>query len=148
MQGQRAGIVSRSLADAIDIGVVLVTLGAIYAGYTAARFLLHPRTFTWPQPTALALGALYWALMVIYLSIGWATSGRTVGKTMLGLRVVRRSGQRIGGVQALARSLLYVVFPLGLLWCAVDRRRASVQDLLVRSVVIYDWESRIPSAGG
>jgi hypothetical protein len=31
-----------------------------------------------------------------------------------------------------------VVFPFGLLWCGVSRGRLSLQDLLLRSVVVYD----------
>ena len=40
---------------------------------------------------------------------------------------------------AAARAVAYVVFPVGLLWTAVSPTRRSVQDVLVRSVVVYDW---------
>ncbi len=35
-----------------------------------------------------------------------------------------------------------VLFPLGLFWSAISRRNASLQDLLVRTSVIYDWHER------
>jgi hypothetical protein len=34
--------------------------------------------------------------------------------------------------------LLYVIFPVGLLWSAVSRERRSLQDVVVRSIVVYD----------
>jgi hypothetical protein len=37
------------------------------------------------------------------------------------------------------RAVVYVVFPLGLLWSAVSSSRRSLQDVLVGSVVVYDW---------
>ena len=42
--------------------------------------------------------------------------------------------------------MLCVVFPVGLLWSAVSRERRSLQDLVVRSVVVYDWH-RSPAEG-
>jgi hypothetical protein len=40
---------------------------------------------------------------------------------------------------ALARATLCALLPVGLLWAAVDTRRHSVQDLLLRTAVVYDW---------
>jgi uncharacterized RDD family membrane protein YckC len=61
-----------------------------------------------------------------------------------GLRVLDRSGRRLSVRRALLRAVLYVVFPAGLLWILVSRRNASVQDLVVGSIVIYDWRYRPP----
>jgi hypothetical protein len=41
--------------------------------------------------------------------------------------------------RSFARALLYVLFPAGLLWIMASRRNASVQDLVVRTAVLYDW---------
>jgi hypothetical protein len=38
--------------------------------------------------------------------------------------------------------VLCVLFPLLLFWAVVDRHRRSVQDLLVRTSVVYDWKVR------
>jgi len=92
MQGRRAGVVSRVMADAIDLAIVLATLVGVYVAVAATRFLLHPRQFTWPEPSSLNLITLGWLLLVAYLAIGWANTGRTFGKTVLGLRVVGRDG--------------------------------------------------------
>jgi uncharacterized RDD family membrane protein YckC len=144
MQGRRAGVVSRFLAAGIDLGVVLGALIAIYLGYSAFRFLLAPRRFDWPAPEPLHLGTLGWLLLIVYLTVGWATTGRTFGKTVLGLRVVGRNGAGLGLGRAFLRAVLCALVPIGLFWSAVSGRSASVQDLLVGTSVVYDWEPRLP----
>ena len=62
-----------------------------------------------------------------------------MGKQLAGLRVVDRGGQRLSLWRSFARAVLYVGFPAGLLWVLVSRHNASVQDLIVRTVVVYDW---------
>jgi uncharacterized RDD family membrane protein YckC len=146
MQGSRAGIVSRFLADAIDLAVVIATLVGIYFAVAGVRFLLHPRRFTWPEPSGLDLAALGWVLLFAYLAIGWGNTGRTFGKTVLGLRVVGGAGGRLPFLRALLRSFLCVAFPIGLFWCVVSAKDASIADLIVRSSVVYDWEPRLPAA--
>lgn len=145
MQGRRAGVISRLLADGIDLVVVLASLAGVYFAIAGFRFLVRPRAFTWPELSALNLGTLGWIVLIGYLTIGWANTGRTFGKTVLGLRVVDAEGSRPHLGRAFARALLCAAFPIGLLWCAVSRRNASVQDLLLRTSVVYDWEPRLPA---
>jgi uncharacterized RDD family membrane protein YckC len=35
-----------------------------------------------------------------------------------------------------------VGFPVGLLWCAADPARRSVQDIVLRTSVVYNWLPR------
>jgi hypothetical protein len=42
-------------------------------------------------------------------------------------------------VTALLRAAFCVFFPIGLLWCAGSRANRSVQDVVLRSSVVYDW---------
>ena len=53
MQGQRAGVISRFLADAIDLLVIVAAVLVVYFAVSGVRFLLHPRRFTWPEVSAL-----------------------------------------------------------------------------------------------
>jgi uncharacterized RDD family membrane protein YckC len=144
MQGQRAGIVSRFLADAIDLGVVVAAVVGVYFAVAGVEFLLRPRQFTWPEPSAMNLGTLAWILLIAYLTVGWANTGRTFGKTVLGLRVVDREGARLRFARAFLRALLCAAVPIGLFWSVISRRNASIQDLIVRTTVLYDWEPRLP----
>jgi uncharacterized RDD family membrane protein YckC len=144
MQGQRAGIVSRFLADAIDLLVIVVAVVGVYLAVSGVRFLLHPRRFTWPEASALNLGTLGWLLLIAYLTIGWANTGRTFGKSVLGLRVVSSKDTGLPLWRAFARAALCALFPIGLFWSAISSRNGSVQDLLVRTTVVYDWRPRPP----
>jgi uncharacterized RDD family membrane protein YckC len=58
--------------------------------------------------------------------------------------VVGRDGDRLSLALALARALVCAALPIGLFWCVVSARNASIADLLVRSFVVYDWEPRLP----
>ena len=45
----------------------------------------------------------------------------------------------MGFVRAVVRAVLCALFPLLLVWVAVNRHNRSVQDLVVGTSVIYDW---------
>jgi uncharacterized RDD family membrane protein YckC len=137
--------VSRFLADAIDLMVVLAALVAIEFAVAAIRFLIRPRAFTWSELSLLNHATIGWILLIAYLTIGWANTGRTLGKTVLGLRVVDAGGKRLALWRAFLRAMLYAALPIGLFWCAVSARSASLQDLVVRTTVLYDWEPRLPA---
>ena len=83
-------------------------------------------------------------IAVAYLTSGWTSTGRTVGKQVAGLRVADRSGRRLPIGRALVRAVLYVLFPAGLHWVLGSHRNASVQDLIVGSAVTYDWRYHPP----
>ncbi len=143
-QGLRAGIVSRVLANTIDAGVLMVILGALYLAVTAGRFVLNPTSFTFPAPRyglVLVVGAV---ILTGYFALSWATTGRTYGDRVLGLRVISHGGGRLGYLRALLRALACVLFPVGLFWIVLSSASLSVQDLALRTSVVYDWELRVP----
>ena len=144
LQGQRAGIVSRSLADAIDMLLIVGAVIGVYFAMSGVHFLLHPRRFTLPDVSALNLGALGWILLIAYLTIGWANTGRTFGKNVLGLRVVTSLGSGLPLWRSFVRAGLCALFPIGLFWSAVSSGNRSIQDLIVRTTVIYDWGPKLP----
>jgi uncharacterized RDD family membrane protein YckC len=139
LQGHRAGFVSRVAADAIDLGVVwaLGLAALLFAG--VVRYLLTGPPFRTPVLPSWLGAAAGAAIAVGYLASGWASTGRTVGKQVAGLRVLDRPGRRLPLRRALLRAVLCVAFPAGLLWVLVSRYNASVQDLLVGTAVVYDW---------
>jgi uncharacterized RDD family membrane protein YckC len=140
VQGRRAGIASRLLAVAIDVVVVVILLLVAYGAWSGLLFVLRGRSFTFPTvglAPAISAGAF---LFVVYCAIGWAADGKTYGGQVLGLRVVDRTGRRMRPARALLRAVLSAVFPLGLVWCAIGAESRSVQDLVLGTSVIYDWE--------
>jgi uncharacterized RDD family membrane protein YckC len=140
MQGRHAGIVSRVVADAIDLLIVAAIAVVTYLGFSAVQFIVRPRRFTWPQPSTSLSFSLVLLLLVLYLAIGWSETGRSAGKQVMGLRLVNRRGEPPSLTSALVRAGLCVAFPLGLVWCAFDRGGQSLQDLLMGTSVLYDWQ--------
>jgi uncharacterized RDD family membrane protein YckC len=141
-QGQRAGIVTRVVAAAIDTALVaLVMLGA-YVGLAGLLFLIDPRHFTFPDPALFASLVVAAIVLGLYLTVAWAVNGRTYGNVLMGLRVVGVHGGDVGWLRALLRAGFYVLFPIGLFWVVVDPRQRSVQDRVLGTAVVYDWHQR------
>jgi uncharacterized RDD family membrane protein YckC len=141
-QGQPAGIVSRTLAVVIDVVVVASMLVAGYLAVSVVLFAWNPRTFSFPAPSGWFTIAAAGAVSVVYLTAGWWIAGRSYGCAVMGLRVVGRDDQEVHFVAALLRAVICLVFPLGLGWCAVDRKDRAVHDLLTHTHVIHDWRHR------
>ena len=74
-------------------------------------------------------------------TVAWATTGRTFGNRLLGLRVVDDGGGTIGLTRAFLRAAACVMFPVVLFWVVVSRENRSLPDVLHTSVV-YDWTSK------
>jgi uncharacterized RDD family membrane protein YckC len=145
-QGRRAGLVTRMAAAVIDAGVVGGVMIAGYLAWAGLEFMVDPLGFRFPDPAALL--SLTWAfvVLVVYLTAAWTLSGRTYGDHVMGLRVVGRGGRPIRLPAAFLRALLCAVFPIGLLWCAGSREHRSIQDVVFRTSVIYDWQPRVSKA--
>lgn len=141
-QGQRAGVVSRTLAGVIDFGVAFAVVAAGYLGWAGLLFLLDPTRFTFPTVKPLYLVLAGGAFLFLYLTVSWALNGQTYGAHVMGLRVVNFRGQRLRPVGAMLRSAFCVLLPIGLFWCAVSHQNRSVQDVALRTSVIYDWQPR------
>ena len=141
-QGQHAGLVTRLVANTVDALTVSVVLLALHVGINALMFLVSPRSFEFATASVLLSVTIALLAMVIYMSIAWSITGRTYGDHVMGLRVVGRRGDRVWPPTALVRAALCVCFPIGLLWCGVSASRRSVQDVLLRTSVIYDWRPR------
>jgi len=134
-----AGVVTRLMAAGIDVLVVLAMMLGLYLGVAGLRFLWSPSGFQWPASSLMRSIVVASVLAFLYLTVAWSTTGRSYGAAVLGLRVL--SGERVllGWFRSAVRAAACVVFPAGLLWVAVSRDRRSVQDVFLRSVVVYDW---------
>jgi len=133
-----AGVVTRSLAGVVDLGVVVLVATALDLAAAGARFAWSPVDFRWPQPAPAVTVLLLLVIAVGYLTAGWAMAGRTYGARLLGLRVLSSRLQLLSWSRSVVRAVVCVVWPVGLLWCGISRGRRSVADLVVRSVVVYD----------
>jgi uncharacterized RDD family membrane protein YckC len=146
-QGGRAGLVSRVLASVIDLGLLWLLLLAVDLAVAVVRFFLFgPPLVLRDLPPALVTPISFVAA-ALYLTYFWSATGRTPGQHLFGLRVIRLRGRRLGAGRSALRAVLCLVFPVGLLWVLVSGKNASIQDLLVRSAVVYDSTHRALESG-
>jgi len=144
IQGLSAGIVTRTAANTVDFIAMTCVLTAGYAAWFATRFLIHPANFSPPSPPFRAVLVCGGVVLFVYFTAAWATTGRTYGDLLLGLRVVDSRGRRLRWRGAGVRALLCVAFPIGLFWAVVSATGRSVQDTLLRTRVVYDWAAKGP----
>jgi len=136
--GERvAGIITRGLAAVIDLVVVLLIMSALYGGLILVRLVYSPAAFSLPSLNAVFSTVVTFGVAVLYLTGCWTVSGSTAGAVTMGLRVVGRRSQRVRLLIALLRAIGCVLFPIGLLWVIIDRRRQSLQDIVFRTRVVY-----------
>jgi uncharacterized RDD family membrane protein YckC len=139
LQGLRAGFVSRAVASATDVVLVLCVyvVGVVLVSITWDLFFSDSISVSVPPHWLNEL--LLWILLVAYLTAGWWSTGRTLGKQMTGLRVVRSDGSPLRFLRAFFRALLCASFFPALLLALVNRRNRGLEDVACRTVVTYDW---------
>ena len=139
LQGRRAGLVSRGVANLLDLVVVIGILIGIYVAWCGVKLLWQRKDFSFPTPSftqAFTAGAI---VLLLYFTTAWTGSGRTYGDRFMGLRVVDRTGARLRLGWSFLRAVLCWIFPVGLLWAAVSRENRSVQDVILRTSVRHEW---------
>ena len=139
LQRLRAGFFSRAVASGTD---VLLALCVYVAGFVVASIswdLFFSKSVSLSVPPHWLNGLIVWVVLVVYLTAGWGSAGRTLGKQMMGLRVVRSDGSGLHFVPALLRAVLCAtIFPV-LLLALVSRRNQGLEDVIIGTVVVYDW---------
>jgi uncharacterized RDD family membrane protein YckC len=138
----RAGFVSRAIADVIDAAIVWAAATLVAIGAAVLRSVVVGSALELPRlgiPAATLVPLAY----LMYLWFFWTTTGRTVGKLAMGLRLVTTAGDQVSGLRAFGRALMCVVFPIGLAWTIVSARNAAIHDLLFGTAVVYDWNDTL-----
>lgn len=150
-QGERAGFVSRAFAAGLDVALIFLAVLGTIAVVWMLSFVIDPTapgsraSSTEGRIPGLVPIIVYgYALNWAYWTVCWATTGRTVGNLVMGLRVVGRKGLHPRWAGAALRSAFCTTFPIGLAWVIVSHRNRSLQDVVLRTSVIYDWVVGIP----
>ena len=142
IQGQPAGLISRTIANVLDLALVFAFVAGTYVAWAGVQFLWEGREFTRPNPGFARAFVFGTVVHIVYFAAAWTTDGRTFGDRVMGLRVVGRDRRPLPLGRASIRAVLCVPFPFGLLWAGIDRSHRSVQDLILRTSVIHDWLTR------
>lgn len=162
LRGHYAGFVTRFIAFAIDLLIVVIAQVIImlfvrvvlnfFGLNELARALFDPAE---APSSSVFIQVLRWVIAVlgsavvfaIYVITFWLLVDKTLGQALLGLRVLRSNGRPITLVPAIKRLLGYYLsfFALGIgfLWILLDDRRQGWHDKLADTVVVYDWDARL-----
>ena len=147
--GRYAGPLTRLLAVLVDGVVATFGFTLLVAGVVFVVRLFAP-DFEMPQSTGIVYGVSLVVWCFFYLWASLAVFGKTIGKMILGVRVVSADGKIVlTGRQPLIRVLTYplsfVLFGLGLLGVVFNPHRQAWHDRFARTAVVYDWGSRTAS---
>jgi uncharacterized RDD family membrane protein YckC len=144
--GRYAGPLTRLLAVILDGFVVTASFALIAAGVLFLINVFLPNLSLPVTPGLLyAVTLAFWGF--IYLWFCLAIFGKTLGKAVLGVRVVGADGRvTLTGRQALIRALTYplsfAILGIGLIGIVFGRERRAWHDHFAGSAVVYDWGSR------
>jgi uncharacterized RDD family membrane protein YckC len=139
-----AGVLTRGLAFALDVGALNLAFIAISALVAFAASVIFPSEATTP---ALAVGAFAWLVAgAIYLVSFWSLLGQTPGMSIVGIRVVAPGEPRVTLRQSIRRlfGLALAAIPLGLGFWGIlfsDRRR-GLEDVIGHTEVRYALTNR------
>ena len=152
--GQYGGFTSRLLAMIVDMALLTIGLTVLSWFLTGVNALFRVEGLL-----EAAVGAEIWlvakstiVLLVSFCFIAgypiffWTFTGQTIGKMLLGVRIVSMKGGHVSLWRAILRLVGYClnIFLLfsGFFWVLADNRRQGFHDKLAGTCVIYAWPAR------
>lgn len=146
VSGRYAGPLSRLAAFVVDSFVVTVAFTLITAAASFLVGLFASRTLDLGGTRGLwwTAGLVLWAFL--YGAVSLVVAGRTLGKAVVGLRVVARAGTPLppgaAVVRTMAQPLSFLMLGIGFVGLVVGRERRALHDVLAGTAVVYDWADR------
>jgi uncharacterized RDD family membrane protein YckC len=142
--GHYAGAVTRLAAFVVDSALIT---GLFNLGAAGAIWMLNLLT---PLDVSLSRTSAWWLIPLavwayIYYWACYALSGRTPGKALMGLRVVRGDGSDVDVLHAAIRVAVFpasFVFGIGLIGIVFGSRRRALHDVASDTAVVYDFDAR------
>lgn len=134
--GRRLGAV---IIDGIFLSLftMLLVSGITILGTFLGIYGLNQAQFSWDRLIMLC----GFGLSIIYYTWFWRRSGQTIGKTVLGIKVIAKDGAKLTWGKALLRYIGYLIsaipLSIGFLWVAFDRKRQGWHDKLAGTYVTY-----------
>jgi uncharacterized RDD family membrane protein YckC len=144
-QGHYAGAVSRLAAFVVDqsAATTAYSLGTAVVAWCIGLVTnqeIDVSVTGWLS----VLGYLVW--LFLYYAYPWAMSGKTLGMTLLGIRVVTAQGAPIGArtaaVRTLALPLSFFTLGIGFLPILFGRERRALHDRIAGTAVVYAWDAQ------
>ncbi len=155
-----AGFGSRGIAAVVDLFTLGAILFAEFALFLIAASLISRLslggvdTFG-PWAIALLIFIMFVTYWGYYIFGEVVRNGRTLGKRVMRIRVVREDGSRVGVLDSFTRNIVRIIdllpglYSVGIISMFVTRRSQRLGDIAAGTVVILDEPpARLPVAGG
>lgn len=142
-----AGFWRRLLAFAIDMALLIIWMGLLAVLAIVLSNLVPRSPAGWGYVIGAALIALVIGCMVamvgglfLYFPLLEARFGRTLGKRLLGLRVLKENGLPIGYKEAFLRRLSFYfdILPVDALFIPFTEKKQRVFDIIAWTIVIRE----------
>ena len=145
--GEYAGFLTRLVAWTIDrlIIIVIISITAMVVGFFAQAFRINELLGTQElldQIMVVVVVAVAVTIPLIYNIGSWMLAGQTLGKWVMGVRIVRTDGERLTFWNCVRRQAGYwisAILFLGYLWVLMDNRRQGWMDKIAGTFVVYSW---------
>jgi uncharacterized RDD family membrane protein YckC len=139
-----ASVGSRIVAIILDhliLGIIAAII-TLPLGVGAALFSLHDGPAGLMRGAIIApLGALNFLLWLLYFTYFEGTSGQTLGKRIMSIKVVKESGEQLKPIDAFIRTILRIIdgfafYLLGFIIILVSEKKQRLGDMAVGSIVV------------
>lgn len=146
VSGHYAGAFTRLAAFVVDWFVIIGAYSLILSGTQFIVGLLFGRNIDLEDIDRVWWWVGFGAWAFVYSTVGLTLTGRTIGKGLIGLKVVSRRGEPLGPGRAAVRvvffPLSFALFGLGFLGVILGRERRALHDVIAKTAVVYDWGDR------
>jgi uncharacterized RDD family membrane protein YckC len=142
-----AGPVSRALAALVDFAIVLVLMNFLSFILTLAALISADISTGLHLLAQFILSISYTAICEMFFN------GQTIGKRILGLRVMDERGLSLKPSQVLIRNLVRIVDQLPILYavggisCLLSKRCQRLGDLAAGTIVVRTLKAKAPDVG-
>lgn len=151
VSGHYAGAATRAAGAALDIGIIF---GLFTAGVAGVDLL--SRVILGVSLAGDRSGVLWTIILVVwtflYVAVSLIVAGRTLGKGIVGLRVVMADGTTLTPARALVRTLAFplsaLLLGLGFVGIFIHREHRALHDLIAGTAVVVDWGERVAELPG
>ncbi len=145
ISGFYAGPVSRLLAYLIDSAVAFSAFGLVASAIVGSINAVLGISLEWDWRAG-ALGLLaFSSWLFLYAWIGVALAGKTLGMSIVGIRVVSAEGRPVTPVNAAVRTLVLpisIASVVGLAGIVFDSKQRALHDRVATTAVVHDWGDR------
>jgi len=159
--GQYAGLVTRLVAFVLDLIILSSVIVFVNWIIRASLFNLQFDNLiervakiapTWGDlvgilASPITAGAISFLFVVLYHVFFWTIAGQTIGKAIMGIKIVPLNGRKMTLMRSIIRYAGYypsgLVFGLGFLWILIDDKRSGWHDRLAGTCVVYAWDARM-----